>query len=188
MAKIKNPSQPKSQLIYSSLAGEFAVLSQLNLHQFDASLTLANTKGVDILVSNPRTGSIKRIEVKTKIAKSPIHRRIFSEEPFVAEWQMGQKHETIKDDNLLYCFVHFSSKETPPEFFIVPSSIVAAYVRLEHVHWRKTPGKKKKKHGITDMRMFRIGISGKYKPGATPLCEEYKNRWDFIFPEDRQLD
>ena len=31
-----------------SLAGEFAVLSQLFFRGFDASLTLGNTKGVDI--------------------------------------------------------------------------------------------------------------------------------------------
>ena len=48
-----------------ALAGEFAVLSQLSLHGFDANLTLGNTKGVDILVSNPETGSMKRLEVKT---------------------------------------------------------------------------------------------------------------------------
>jgi hypothetical protein len=34
-----------------SLAGEFAVLSQLALRGFDANMTLGNTKGVDILVS-----------------------------------------------------------------------------------------------------------------------------------------
>jgi len=38
-----------------SLAGEFAVLSQLALHGFDANLTLGNTKGVDILLSNSET-------------------------------------------------------------------------------------------------------------------------------------
>ena len=32
-----------------SLAGEFAVLSQLALRGYDANLTLGNTKGVDIL-------------------------------------------------------------------------------------------------------------------------------------------
>ena len=34
------------------LAGEFYVLAQLNARGYDASLTLGNTKGVDILVMN----------------------------------------------------------------------------------------------------------------------------------------
>jgi hypothetical protein len=35
------------------LAGEFYVLAQLVQHNLVATLTLANTKGVDILVANP---------------------------------------------------------------------------------------------------------------------------------------
>ncbi len=43
-----------------SLAGEFAVLSQLALRGYDANMTLGRTKGVDILVSNPKTGRHER--------------------------------------------------------------------------------------------------------------------------------
>lgn len=48
-----------------ALAGEFAVLSQLAMYGFDANLTLGNTKSVDILVSHPETGAMRRLEVKT---------------------------------------------------------------------------------------------------------------------------
>ncbi len=41
-----------------ALAGEFAVLSELALRGYDANMTLGHTKGVDILVSNPRTGCL----------------------------------------------------------------------------------------------------------------------------------
>jgi hypothetical protein len=41
-----------------SLAGEFAVLSQLALRGFDANMTLGNTKGVDILLSHPETAKL----------------------------------------------------------------------------------------------------------------------------------
>lgn len=47
-----------------SLAGEFAVLSQLALRGYDANMTLGRTKGVDILVSNPKTGRMLKLEVK----------------------------------------------------------------------------------------------------------------------------
>jgi hypothetical protein len=52
-----------------SLAGEFAVLSQLALKNYDANMTLGHTKGVDILVSDPRSGKMYRLEVKTALAK-----------------------------------------------------------------------------------------------------------------------
>lgn len=48
-----------------SLAGEFATLSQLALRGYDANMTLGQTKGVDILVSDPESDRMFRIEVKT---------------------------------------------------------------------------------------------------------------------------
>ncbi len=47
------------------LAGEFATLSQLALRGYDANPTLGNTKNVDILVSDPESGRMYRLEVKT---------------------------------------------------------------------------------------------------------------------------
>src|SRR5205809_55892 len=80
-----------------SLAGEFAVLSQLTLRGYDANMTLGNTKGVDILVSHPRTLKMFQLEVKTnfksewkKPRKSKIHGT------FLSDWIMHKKHETIK--------------------------------------------------------------------------------------------
>jgi len=46
-----------------AIAGEFAVLSQLVLRGFDANMTLGNTKSVDILVADPLTGNMFKIEV-----------------------------------------------------------------------------------------------------------------------------
>lgn len=53
-----------------SLAGEFAVLSQLALRGYDANLTLGHTKNVDILVSHPETGKMYKLEVKTNYLSS----------------------------------------------------------------------------------------------------------------------
>ena len=43
-----------------ALAGEFAVLSQLTLRGYDASMTLGHTKNIDILVRHPDTGRVTR--------------------------------------------------------------------------------------------------------------------------------
>jgi hypothetical protein len=48
-----------------SLAGEFAVLSQLALRGYDANMTLGHTKGVDILVADPESLRMRKLEVKT---------------------------------------------------------------------------------------------------------------------------
>ena len=48
MARGRRPST------YSSLAGEFLVLGELALRGLDGTLTLGHTKGVDILVHNPK--------------------------------------------------------------------------------------------------------------------------------------
>ena len=60
-----------------ALAGEFAVLAELYKRNFDASLTLGNTKSVDILVSS-ESGSMIKLEVKTSIDnKRPKLNRLF---------------------------------------------------------------------------------------------------------------
>src|SRR3954462_3819978 len=86
-----------------SLAGEFAVLSQLALRGFDANMTLGNTKGVDILVSHPETDSMYRLEVKTALNSKPWRSKRFGN--IVASWPMGDKHEKNVDRKLFYCFV-----------------------------------------------------------------------------------
>src|SRR5258708_6865696 len=48
-----------------SIAGEYAVLSQLAARGYDANMTLGRTKGVDILVSDPNSGRMLKLEVKT---------------------------------------------------------------------------------------------------------------------------
>jgi len=47
------------------LAGEFYTLAQLTARGYNASLTLGNTKGVDILVMNEKNNIRYKVEVKT---------------------------------------------------------------------------------------------------------------------------
>jgi hypothetical protein len=52
------------------LAGEFYVLAQLVQHNLVATLTLANTKGVDILVANPELNRL----FKSRSRRLPVPR------------------------------------------------------------------------------------------------------------------
>jgi len=49
----------------TGLAGEYHVLAQLAERGYVGALTLGHTKGVDILVTNPRSGDMRHVEVKT---------------------------------------------------------------------------------------------------------------------------
>jgi hypothetical protein len=156
-----------------SLAGEFAVLSQLALRGCDANMTLGRTKSVDILISDPKTDRMIKLEVKTRMGwgeTSP--KSIFGR---TYDWIMHQKHETIKDPSLFYCFVRMSKDGESAKFYIVPSEVVASYVKKEHLYWlKKRPGGKS-----TAMRMFRLGLDSKGYQLETPLEALYESNWTF---------
>src|SRR6266850_4738758 len=119
-----------------ALAGEFAVLSQLALRGYDAALTLGHTKNIDILVYEPATRRRLEVEVKTNLERrtGPSTSKLFGR--FVTDWQMNEKHEGVNDPTLFYCFVHINqdrgdSTSFAFRYFIVPSKVVADYVREE---------------------------------------------------------
>lgn len=145
------------------IAGEFFVLAQLARQGYIATLTLGHAKGIDILVSDSRFKKLYRVEVKTT-QQGPHYERRFGKNKFYG-WPMSLKHESIRDDNLLYCFVCLGDINEMPKFFIVPSKDVATYVRWQHRFWLKSRGMKT---DVTTMRRFRIPI---HDP------EGYLNNW-----------
>jgi hypothetical protein len=163
-----------------SLAGEFAVLSQLALRGYDANMTLGHTKSVDILVSDPKTGELYQIEVKTNLKSSrnkPSVSRVHGKS--VSAWMMTKKHEDIGIPTLFYCFVNISKDTNAFKFYIVPSKVVARYVREEHQLWLDEKKKEGKKVEDTDMRLFRIGLKAEKYPIETPTIEKYEDNWAF---------
>ncbi len=90
---------------------------------------------------------------------------------------MSEKHEKISDPNLFYCFVEISDDAQRFRFFIVPSRVVAKYVREQHNVWLKHGHSKT----TTTMRQFRLGTKEEKYPIATPTVEEYENNWEFKF-------
>jgi hypothetical protein len=148
----------------TGLAGEFYTLAQLTQRGYIATLTLGNTKGVDILVTNQELNKLYKVEVKTTQIKAR-RESLFGGEELMFMWPMNAKHENIVDQNLFYCFVVLSLPDELPAFFIVPSKTVAEYVKWQHQHWIDS---RKKKVQATNMRTFRIKISDP---------ENFKNNW-----------
>jgi hypothetical protein len=160
-----------------SLAGEFAVLSQLALRGYDANMMLGRTKGVDILVSDPSSSRMIRLEVKTNYRSSRSaggNSTLFGK--FVSAWMMGRKHEEMKDPNLFYCFVNISEDTKHFRFYIVPSTVVADYVKLQHQFWLNDQSS----HRESGIRTFRIGTREQTYPIPTPVDEDYEDNWDSL--------
>lgn len=159
-----------------SIAGEFAVLSQLALRGIDASLTLGNTKGVDILASNPHTGVMFKLEVKTSYDKKPVVSKLFGR---TLSWVMGDKHELIEDPRLFYCFTNIEKSANAFRFFIVPSATVARYVRESHKFWLLQKTVEGDEHIDNSIRNFRLGIDEDGYIIDTPLAKDHEDNWDF---------
>ena len=140
--------------ILSGVAGEYLVAGELTRRGCIASITLRNTKGVDILVSNEDTSRTIGIQVKTNQDNAKW-------------WLLGQKAEAYFADNLFYVFVNLKNSGQPG-YYIVPSKIVADFVKKNYENWLNTPGKNGQKHNDTSMRQFK------------DKEERYLNRWDLL--------
>lgn len=89
-------------------------------------------------------------------------------------WHMSEKHEAITDPDLFYCFVDFEPEH--PAVHVLPASLVASVLKLDHEIWLAKPGAKGQAHNPTTMRRFRASANGQ-QPG---WLSEYVERWDLI--------
>lgn len=147
--------EQKLSSVLSGVAGEYYVAAELSKRGHIASITLRNTKGVDILCSNSDASKSVAIQVKTNRMGN-------------REWVLNQKSEDYFSDNLFYVFVNLNNNLKSPDYFIVPSNDVAKYARESHATWLATPGLNGRAHVDSMMRKF------------IDLKEEYLNKWDLL--------
>lgn len=137
------------------IAGEYLVAAELSRRGYVASLTLRNTRGIDILASNLEATKSIGIQVKTNQGSR-------------ADWMLNQKVETQDvAKNLFFVFVALNGLGVPT-FHIVPRKDVAMFAKESHEQWLKTPGRGGKAHKDQSIRKF------KDAPG------KYKDRWDLL--------
>lgn len=134
--------------ILCGVAGEYFVAAELTRRGYIASITLRNTKGIDILASNETASRQVGLQVKSSQRNSRA-------------WMLSQKAEDYFADNLFYAFVNLKTEQERPDFFIVPSKIVAKSVKDSHAHWLKEPGKHGQPHKDSNVRKFQ-DHEGKY--------------------------
>jgi hypothetical protein len=149
------PDENTLTSLLAGVAGEYLVAAELSLRGYIASITLRNTRGVDILCSSSDATRSVGIQVKTNRGS----RR---------EWIMNEKADTFHADNLFYVFVNLNDLQKPPEYFIVPSKDVAAYTSSTHLEWMSTLDRKGEAHKDGPMRKFR------------DVEEAYLQNWDVL--------
>jgi len=92
------------------IAGEYFVAAELSRRGYLASITLRNSRGVDILATNRDATKSVAIQVKTN-------------QRGVAEWILNEKVETSRDDslpeNLFFVFVNLPPNGDPSSYHII---------------------------------------------------------------------
>ncbi len=151
---MKKPRLLKLPGIQAGIAGEYLVAAELTRRGYVASLTLRNTRGIDILTSNSDATRSVGIQVKTSQGAHP-------------RWMMSKKAEVDIAENLFYVFV-WLPPHAPATYYVVPRKVVAKYVSKSHRRWLKKPGKHGQAHRDTSLRSFRDREN------------EYKDRWDLL--------
>lgn len=137
---MKNPSKPSQQNIGN--AGEYYMASILSSHNFISTITLGRAEKYDIIAVSEK-GKVAKIQVKTIWKKTK-------------RWVLTKKHEEIIAPDYFYAFVSLNEGKEPPEFWIVPSRIVASFVKKSHKDWLKTPGRNGRVHKDSPMRSFGV--------------------------------
>lgn len=138
----------KTSNILTGVAGEYFVAAELSRMGHVASITLRNTKGIDVVASNQDSSKSVAIQVKTNRGTKK-------------SWMLNKKAEGYCGDNLYYVFVNLRGKAERPDFHIVPSMLVAEYIRETHKKWLVEPGRKGRSHRDNPIRIFN-DKNGKY--------------------------
>ncbi len=124
------------------VAGEYLVAGELSLRGFIASITLRNSRGIDIIASSSDASRKVSIQVKSSNTDKP-------------SWRMNKKSETYHSPGHFYVLVVLKPAGVRADFYVVPSGVIAAVITTDHQDWlmgKKKDGSDRKDSG---MRVFK---------------------------------
>jgi hypothetical protein len=139
----------------TGIAGEYFVGAELSRRGYVASITLRNTRGIDILASNADATKSVGIQVKTNQKAGK-------------KWILNEKVEKNVATNLFFVFVRLIGHHDAPKYHIVPLADVVKYVSEDHKDWLSRPGRKGQAHKDNSIRNF------------ADIDEKYLDRWDLL--------
>ena len=147
----------KRQSILTGVAGEYFVAAELSRRDYIASITLRNTRGMDIIATNSKATRSVTIQCKTSSFKSR------------KAWLLNEKCEGFYSPKHFYVFVALGSVDERPSYHIVPSRIVAKRIKATHRWWkRKRKREAGKNAGESTIRLF------------SDADDEFLDRWDLL--------
>lgn len=141
--------------VLAGVAGEYFVAAELSRRGYIASISLRNTRGIDVLATN-QDGSLS-VTIQCKTSQRPQKR-----------WVLNDKSEGFVARTHFYVFVLLGATEERPQYHVVPSRDVATYLKADHKRWMSTPGKGGRKHMDNSVRVF------------ADKDDEYLERWDLL--------
>lgn len=141
--------------LLAGVAGEYFVAAELSRRGFIASISLRNTRGIDILVTNSQASRAVTIQCKTNQHGKKA-------------WVLNEKAESFYSDDHFYVFVAMGELDQRPLYHVVPSETVAHRIQSEHTTWLNTPGRQGQKHVDNPVRHF-----NDYKG-------DFLERWDLL--------
>lgn len=127
--------------ILAGVAGEYFVAAELSRRGWIASISLRNTRGIDVLATNQEASRSVTIQCKTSQKNDK-------------SWILNEKCETFFSNDHFYVFVGLGDFSERPNYHIVPSKDVAERVRESHRLWLETPGRAGRQHVDNSMRKF----------------------------------
>jgi hypothetical protein len=155
MAKSSKEAGYRIPSLLAGVAGEYFVAAELSRRGYIASISLRNTRGIDILVTNAAALRTVTIQCKTNQRGKKA-------------WVLNEKCEGYHSPTHFYVFVALGSPDRRPNFHIVPSEAVARFVTEDHRTWLSTLGRNGQRHVDNDVRRF-----------IDPR-DEYLERWDLL--------
>src|SRR5256885_901215 len=141
--------------LLAGVAGEYFVAAELSRRGHIASISLRNTRGIDILATNQAATRSITIQCKTNQLAQKV-------------WILNNKSEKYFSENHFFVFVALGDLSQRPSYHVVPSSIVAERIGKSHKKWLSTPGAKGQQH--IDITMRKFGDS----------ADEFLERWDLL--------
>jgi len=105
--------------ILVGVAGEYFVAAELSRRGYIASISMRNTRGIDILATNEEATRSVTIQCKAN-------------QDGGSKWILNKKAEDYTPNNHFYVFVALRTPEDRPRYHVVPAADVAEYTKRTH--------------------------------------------------------
>lgn len=138
----------------SGVAGEYFVAAELSRRGYVASITLRNTRGIDILVSN--SDATRSVGVQVKCTQGNFR-----------SWLVKKLDSDELASNLFFVFVSMNGLGEPA-YYVVPKNVVAESVEADHSKYLADGEIRGLVRKDTAMRKFRDSDG------------RFRDRWDLL--------